>query len=315
MTRRHSRLVLGTVAIGCMSISACSAASRSATPTTTTVITTTTSTTSTTSTTTVATGQPSLPSPDHIVVVIEENHADTSIIGSSEAPYINSLANSGALFTESYGTHHPSLPNYLALFSGSNQGVTDDSCPPPGSPYATDNLGAQLIAAGKTFVGYSETLSAAGSAECSNGGGPGYQRKHNPWVDFSNVPAESNQPFTSFPADFDKLPTVSFVVPNQQHDMHDGTINEGDEWLAANIDSYAQWAQTHNSLLIVTWDEDDFVDDNKIVTIFVGQQVKPGTYGETINHYNLLRTIEDIFGLPSVANSTTATPITDCWRP
>ena len=249
------------------------------------------------------------------MIVIEENHPDTAIMANSEAPYINSLAGSGALFTESYATHHPSLPNYLALFSGSNQGVTDDSCPPPGSPYSTDNLGAQLFAAGKTFIGYSETLSATGSAECGNGGSPGYQRKHNPWVDFSNVPAESNQPFTSWPTDFSTLPTVSFVVPNQQHDMHDGTIAEGDAWLQTNIGSYAQWAQTHNSLLIVTWDEDDSVDINKIVTIFIGQQVKPGTYGETINHYTLLRTIEDIYDLPSVANSATAIAITDCWFP
>ena len=295
MTRRQ-RLVraLGALVIGGLMVSAC---------------------TTTTTTTATATLIPVLPTPDHIVVVIEENHADTSIIGNAEAPYINSLASSGALFTESYATHHPSQPNYLALFSGSDQGVIDDACPPAGSPYASDNLAAQLIAAGKTFVGYSQGLSAAGSPECDNGGSLGYQRKHNPWVNFSNVPAEANQPFTSFPADFSTLPTVSFVVPNQLYDMHDGTIAQGDAWLQENIDSYAQWAQTHNSLLIVTWDEDDYVDDNKIVTIFIGQQVKPGTYTETINHYNVLRTIEDMYGLPSVANSTTATAITDCWLP
>ncbi len=294
MNARQAALAVGALLLGGLTASACS---------------------TTTNTTATAILIPVLPTPDHIVVVIEENHADTAIIGSDQAPYINSLATSGALFTESYATHHPSLPNYLALFSGSDQGVIDDACPPPGSPYATDNLGAQLIAAGRTFVGYSESLSAAGSDECDNGGSPGYQRKHNPWVDFSNVPAEANQPFTAFPTDFNTLPTVAFVAPNQLHDMHDGTIAQGDEWLQSNIDSYARWAQTHNSLLIVTWDEDDFVDDNKIVTIFVGQQVKPGRYTETINHYSLLRTIEDMYGLPSVANSATAKPITDCWLP
>jgi len=295
MTTRRVSLAVGALLIGGFASSGC--------------------TTTTTTTATVVLISPTLPTPDHIVVVIEENRSDTSIIGNIEAPYINSLATAGALFTESYATHHPSQPNYLALFSGSDQGVTDDACPPAGSPYITDNLGAQLIAAGRTFVGYSESLSAAGSLECENGGSRGYQRKHNPWVNFANVPAESNQPFTSFPNDFSTLPTVSFVVPNQLHDMHDGTIAEGDEWLQSNIDSYAQWAQTHNSLLIVTWDEDDYVDDNKIVTIFVGQQVKPGMYRTTISHYDVLRTIQDTYGLPSVANSTTATAITGCWLP
>ena len=296
MTRRPTRLLLAVVLVGCQPATSTTA-------------------TSTTATSTSLVPAQSLPTPDHIVIVIEENHADTAIIGSVDAPYINSLASSGAHFTESYATHHPSQPNYLALFSGSDQGVIDDACPPPGSPYTTDNLGAQLIAAGLTFVGYSQSLSRAGSSECSNGGSGGYQRKHNPWVNFSNVPAESNQPFSSFPVDFSTLPTVSFVVPNQLYDMHDGTIAQGDAWLQENIDSYAQWALTHNSLLIVTWDEDDFVDDNKILTVFFGQQVKPGTYTETIDHYRLLRTIEDMYGLPSVANSTTATAITDCWLP
>lgn len=267
--------------------------------------------TSTTTTTAPAGG---LPHPDHIVVVVEENHSDTAVIGNPSAPYINSLANNGAYFTQSFAIQHPSQPNYLELFSGTNQGVNDDACPPPGSPYATDNLGAQLVAAGKTFVGYSEDLPAAGSTVCSNLGSNGYQRKHNPWVDFSNVPAGSNQPFTAFPSDFSTLPTVSFVVPNQLDDMHNGTVAQGDTWLHDHIDGYAQWALTHNSVLIVTWDEDDSIGVNQIATIFYGQPVKTGTYSETINHYNVLRTIEDIYGLPTVANSATATAITDCWN-
>ena len=269
--------------------------------------------TTTTTSTTVPVG--GLTNPDHVVVVVEENHSESSIIGSPSAPYINSLATGGALFTQSFGTHHPSQPNYLALFSGTNQGVTDDACPPGGSPYSTDNLGAQLIAASKTFVGYSETLPAAGSTACSNGGSDGYQRKHNPWVDFSNVPAESNQPFSAFPTDYSTLPAVSFVVPNQIDDMHNGTIAQGDTWLQNNIDGYAQWAKTHNSLLIVTFDEDDYSSSNQIATIFYGEKVSAGTYTETINHYSILRTIEDMYGLPSVANSTAATAITDCWLP
>ena len=88
----------------------------------------------------------SLPVPDHVVLAIEENHAYSQIIGSSSAPYINSLAQSGALFTQSYAIEHPSEPNYLDLFSGSNQGVTSDACPV--GPFSTLNLGGELVGAG-----------------------------------------------------------------------------------------------------------------------------------------------------------------------
>lgn len=138
-----------------------------------------------------AQGPPSLPLPAHVVIVLEENHGYSEIIGSSEAPYINTLAKQGASFVQSYAIIHPSQPNYLALFSGSTQDVKGDSCP---HTFAAPNLGSELIAAGKTFAGFSEGLPSAGSLVCSSGK---YARKHCPWTNFSNVPARDNQPFTS----------------------------------------------------------------------------------------------------------------------
>jgi uncharacterized membrane protein len=246
--------------------------------------------------------------PDHVVIVIEENHSFSSIIGSSSAPYINSLAQQGALFTQSFGVEHPSQPNYLDLFSGSNQGVIDDSCP---HTFSTENLATELAAAGQTFTGFSEDLPAAGSTVCTSGA---YAEKHAPWVNFTNVPASSNQPFTSFPTDFTNLPTVSIVDPNLNDDMHDGTIAQGDTWLQQHINSYVQFAQTHNSLLIVTWDEDDNASGNQIPTIFVGPMVKQGQFVETINHFNVLRTIEDLYGLTRVGGAATAATISDVWK-
>jgi hypothetical protein len=127
------------------------------------------------------------------------------------------------------------------------------------------------------------------------------------------VPPEVSRPFTSWPSDFDDLPTVSFVIPNQKHDMHDGTIEEADAWLEEHLDAYRQWAMTHNSLLIVTWDEDDHKSENQIPTLFVGSMVQPGRYPETIDHFDVLRTIEDMFGLSPIGGSADATPITDVW--
>ena len=246
--------------------------------------------------------------PDHVVVVMEENHSFSSIIGSSSAPYINSLAQQGALFTQSFAIEHPSQPNYLDLFSGSNQGVTDDSCP---HTFSGENLGSELTAASQTFTGFSEDLPSAGSTVCTSGA---YARKHSPWINFTNVATSANQPFTSFPTDFTTLPTLSFVIPNLNDDMHDGTIAQGDTWLQQHIDAYVQFAQTHNSLLIVTWDEDDNSSSNQIPTIFVGPMVKQGQFSETINHFNILRTLEDLYGLTHVGSAATATPISDVWK-
>jgi hypothetical protein len=127
------------------------------------------------------------------------------------------------------------------------------------------------------------------------------------------MPVTSNLPFTSFPGDYSTLPTVSFVIPNQDHDMHDGTIAQADTWLQQNLAGYAQWAGTHNSLLIVQWDEDDYSGTNHIPTIFYGAEVVPGQYSETINHYNMLRTLEDMYGLSYAGASSSAAAITDIW--
>ncbi len=249
-----------------------------------------------------------LPRPGHVVIVVEENHGYSQIIGNAQAPYINGLAQAGALFTDSHATGHPSQPNYLELFSGSNQGVTNDSCP---HSFDAGNEAGQLLAAGLTFVGYSEGLPNEGSLVCTSGK---YARKHAPWTDFPALPATANEPWTAFPKKFGKLPTVSWVIPDLDDDMHDGTIQQGDTWLKNNLSDYVTWANTHNSLLIVTWDEDQGTQDNRIATIFAGPMVKPGQYGEHITHDTILRTIEAMYGLAPLANAAYAKPIKDVWR-
>jgi hypothetical protein len=240
-------------------------------------------------------------------VAVLENHAYDEVIGSLQAPFINTLAGSGALLTQSFAVTHPSQPNYLALFSGSTQGITDDSCP---HTFATSNLARALLDAGNMFAGYSEGLPAPGFAGCSSGA---YARKHNPWVNFSNVPPSVNQPFSAFPADYASLPTVSFVIPDLDHDMHDGTVAQADTWLRQHLGGYADWARTHRGLLVITCDEDDSSQDNRIPTVIAGAFVKPGRYGEHVDHYRLLRTIEDIYGLDAIGASAATTPITSIW--
>lgn len=255
----------------------------------------------------VATGDTPVPRPAHTVVVVLENKDRSSVVGSASAPYLNDLARRGANLSQSYGVTHPSQPNYVALFSGGQQGVTTNACTDLGN---RANLGSQLQAAGLSFTGYAESMPAAGYTGCVSGR---YQRKHNPWVDFSNLAPELNQPFTAFPTDYNRLPTVSFVTPDMCHDMHDCSVATGDAWLAQHLDGYARWAMTHNSLLVVTFDENAGGSVNQIATLLVGQMVRPGLYGERTTHYNLLRTLEDAYGLAPLGQAAAVAPLRTIW--
>ncbi len=274
---------------------------------------------STASFTTNSTGSVALPVPDHVVVVVFENHAYQQIIGNSAAPHINAFAGeaSTTLFTQSYAIEHPSQPNYLDLFAGGNQGVTNNNL--PAAHFTSMNLAKALLNVGRTFKYYSEDLPSIGwDGETS----AGYARKHNALANWmgtgtNQVSTALNLPMTSFPTDFTTLPTVSFVSPNLTNSMHDGTgnaaITVGDNWFYTKIYPYVVWARTHNSLLIFTFDEDDNVSANRVATIFSGQMVTAGQNATGVNHYNLLRTIEDMYGTAHSGNAASAAPIHGCW--
>src|SRR6201999_3628349 len=211
----------------------------------------------------------------HVVIVVEENRSEGHIIGSPQNPFINALAAGGALMAQSFAETHPSEPNYLALFAGNTFGLTKDSCPVNAG--AAPNLASELLAAGYTFGGYAEDLPAIGSPVCSAGK---YARKHVPWANFTNVPPANSVPFSAFPmGNYASLPTVSFVIPNNDNNMHDGSVAQGDAWLNRQMSDYANWAMANNSLLIVTWDEDDGSrspgSQTQIPTIIYGGHVQP----------------------------------------
>jgi len=234
------------------------------------------------------------PSYAHVVVVVFENRAFEQISGAAEAPTFNRLAKGGALFTNARAVAHPSEPNYLALFSGSTQGVKDDA----DHRFDRPNLARSLAAAGKTFAGFIEQ---------------GSPSKHDPWRSFAGAEG-FERPMTAFPADFSALPAVSFVIPNLRNDMHDGPIAGGDAWLDAKLGPYAAWALAHDSLLIVTFDEDDGRHDNHVFTAFYGAKIRSGAYAQPINHYDVLATLEAIERLPTLKGAGKPTPIDAIWR-
>jgi phospholipase C len=271
----------------------------------------------------------SLPRPDHIVIVIEENKSLGDVIGSKSAPYLNALARRGAVLTNFTSSHHPSQPNYIEVFAGAPLGVCDDSCVQ--TPFTAPNLGAALLATpGRSFAGFAEDLPKKPVCDLN-----GFAKRHCPWMDFANVPPSATQDFAKFPRDFRKLPTVSFVIPDLIHDMHDGKtvdaeVRAGDRWMQRKLAAYARWARTHNSLLIVTWDEDS--DEkykircpaslitttppaNRIPTIIAGQHVKPRSQSTiAYSPHDLLRTILDMYGIAPFAGAASANDITGVWR-
>ncbi len=197
---------------------------------------------------------------------------------------------------------------------GSNQGVTDNYVP-ANLPFTAPNLGAEVVNAGLTFIGYSEDLNYTGSIDSIVNK---YVRKHNPWVNWqgngtNGISPNANRSFSDFPSDYNQLPTVSFVVPNLDHDMHDGTIAAGDTWLQNNLDGYIQWCVNNNSLFILTTDEVDFTVSANVLTFFTGANTRGGIYNQVISHYSVLRTIEDLYSLPRVGASAGVQPINSVW--
>jgi hypothetical protein len=255
-----------------------------------------------------ARGAGSLPRPEHTIVIIEENRTLAEIIDSGDAPYLATVARSGALFTHAFGVTHPSQPDYFALFAGLTN-TNGDGCPAAGIPRDAPNLASELLAAKLTFAAYSEALPATGFTGCWAGT---YAQKHAPWTHFTNVPQHLHMPLNALTS-FDALGTVTFIVPDVDDDMHDGTTKEGDEWAEAHLTPLLKWAAEHDTLVIFTWDE-GYDRRNSIPTMFVGPMVRAGTYAERIDHYRVLRTLEDIYGLARTGKANDVEPITSIWR-
>jgi len=229
-----------------------------------------------------------VPSYDHIVVVVEENHGFNQIIGNLQLPYINLLANSGSILAQYFAITHPSQPNYFALYAGSTFGADNGHYLEPDPTLATI-----LQDSGKTFVGYSEPATPA---------------RHTPWVSFPEGTTVARD-IGAFPTDFSLLPTVSFVVPDLANSGHDGDLPASDQWLQSHLDTYARWAPTHNSLLVIVWDEDDFSGANRVPAILYGANINLGIYDDYYTHYDLLSMLLGASGLSGPNGAATAAGI------
>jgi phosphatidylinositol-3-phosphatase len=247
----------------------------------------------------------------HVVWIWMENHSYNEIVGSPEAPYINSIAGECGLATNSHNISHPSLPNYIAGTSGLGlSGISQfssDCRPSRKCSTAAQSIFAQV----PNWKAYEESM----PSNCYGRNSGEYAVRHNPPPYYTKLSgcATKDVPYTQLSGDLagGTLPAFSFVTPNLIDDMHDGTIAQGDEWLKANLPTILNSSeyQSGTTVVFVTWDEGEGGSSNEcatnttdvgchVATIVLSPSTAPGTQSGTLfNHYSLLGSTEQLLGV------------------
>jgi phospholipase C len=246
-----------------------------------------------------------LPNFKHIFVILMENEESSDVIGSSDAPYINSLAKRYGMAAHYYGVSHPSLPNYLELIGGSTFGINSD---------CTDcfinasNLVDQLESAHKSWKAYMEDM----PSPCYVGDSGDYAQKHDPFIYFDDIRNNATRcanivPLTGFASALqaNALPDFVWITPNLCHDMHDCDVSTGDNWLKGFLPQMLDSAAFQSSALFLLWDEGSsdagccqIASGGHIPMLVISPLGKPG-FVSSINydHASMLLTIEEAWGL------------------
>lgn len=244
-----------------------------------------------------------VPGSNHVVVVVEENHSYSSVIGNSAMPYLNSLASQYGLATQYYANTHPSIGNYFEMTTG--QIITNNDS--FSSTVTADNIVRHMLSAGKTWKSYAESLPYVGY---TGGDVYPYSRHHNPFSYFSDVVNSSVEklnlvPFTHFATDLNNnaLPDFSFIVPNKLDDAHDGTLAQADYWLKTRVGPLlSNTAFQKDGILIIVFDESFDTDTahggGHVAAVVVGPKVKKGFKSTTFyQHQHMLRTVMEALGM------------------
>jgi hypothetical protein len=250
----------------------------------------------------------------HVVLVVEENHSYSEVIGSSAMPYLNSLASQYGLATQYFANTHPSIGNYFMLTTG--QLVTNDDA--FAGPVSVDNIVRDLLAAGKTWKSYAESIPSAGY---TGGDSYPYAKRHNIPSYFTDVTTSSAQvknlvPFSQFSSDLanNQLPNFSFVVPNLLNDAHDAPLNFADLWLQQNMAPLiSSPVFQKDGLLIVVFDEANTSDSanggGHVAIVVISPQAKQGFQSATLfQHQSTLRLILHGLQVPAYPAAASTAP-------
>jgi len=262
-------------------------------------------------TTTVSAGQPTF---SHVLVLVEENHSYSEVMGNASMPYLNQLASQYGVAAQYFANAHPSLPDYFMLTTGSTQTLDDNFS----GTISDDNVVRELVKAGKSWKCYAESIPSPGYLGNDSGA---YLRHHNPFAYFSDVQSDTTQaanvvPFTQFAADLasNALPQYSFIVPDVNNDAHDGTLAQADSWLQSNIAPLiANSGFQGSGLLIITFDEGDQSDvdhgGGHVATLVISTQAKQGFQSQTVyQHESALRLSLAASGITSLPGASATAP-------
>jgi phosphatidylinositol-3-phosphatase len=261
---------------------------------------------------------PAIPRFEHVIVVVLENKSQRDVLGNPAAPYYNSLAARYAVLAGYRGLTHPSLPNYLALVSGSTHGIHSDctTC-----VVSSRNLADTLERARLSWKGYAEGLPRAGYTGGSSGR---YAKKHMPFLYFRDIVSSRARrahvvPLTQLSRDLarGRLPTFAIVSPDLCHDMHDCSVATGDAWLHRFLSPLLRSPALARSAVFVVTDEPPGLipPSDPVPALALGPLVRAGSrYGAKTSHYGLLSTIEDSWGLPRLGASAKSAPISGIWK-
>jgi len=240
---------------------------------------------------------------DHIVWVVMENKAYSDVMGGSSAPFLRSLAAECGQATNFHAETHPSLPNYIAMTSGSTHGVRDDS-PPPSHPLKGPSIFSQL---GSGWRALQESM----PKPCDRGTSLLYAPKHNPAAYYTNLAKSCGKQDVRLGGTPDLSARFTFITPNLCHDMHNCGVSTGDRYLASLVPKIVnshEYRAGHTALFI-TWDEDDGSKSNLIPTLVVAPTTPAGTKSaKRFTHYSLLRTTEELLGLKKKLGAAAKAP-------
>jgi hypothetical protein len=216
-----------------------------------------------------------------------ENHGYSSVLG---LPYIRTIASTATALTNYRASGHPSLPNYLALTSGTTWGVTDDGY----HVLPAQDLGDQLTGAGLPWRAYMEGM----GGDCRQGNSE-YAVKHDPFAYYGGRCQSSVVPFSHLGADLSSAtsPRFFWVTPNLCNDMHDCAPSVGDAWLQRTVPMLLASPAMSNGVVLITWDENEGGGANHVLTLVLGSK-RPSSPGAAYSHPSLLATIEDLLGVP-----------------
>lgn len=261
------------------------------------------------------------PSSRHVVLVVEENHSFESVITNGGMPYLKSLSEKYTVLTNYYGNHHPSIGNYFTMTTG--QAIsTDDGYR---GVVHDENIVSQLVAANKKWKLYGDSLPQAGYI---GGNQRPYVKKHFPAAYFANVRDDEKQrmnlvPVEQFAIDLNSsegLPDFSMVIPNLDHDAHDGSLKEADDWLKKNIAPLLDNPDFQkDGILIITFDESFKSDPDHggghVTTVVIGPKAKEHFADNTFyQHESLLATLEDVLGLPRLKLVEKTPPFANAFK-